>query len=93
MNSEYYDHNLASRLIERYCEEHGIKESEYADLLDVHPGSLSRIKAGKMASPQVLAKIAALGKVSVRDLINEAPESAKAELFTAGRKKSLPVCV
>lgn len=93
MNGDYYNSEMVSRLIERYCDEHGITEADYAALVGLHPGSLSRIKAGKMCSQEVLAKVATLGKVSVRDLYNEAPEKARQEIFDAGRAKNLPVCV
>lgn len=93
MNCAFYDHILAGTLIERYCAAHNIKEQDYAALIGVHPASLSRIKAGKACSPEVLAKIAALGKTSLRSLVKESPESIKTELFATGREKNIPVCV
>lgn len=93
MNSEFYNHELVSTLIERYCDEHNIKEGDYAALIEVHPASLSRIKAGKMCSPEILAKIAALGKMSLGDLMRPAPETSRNQLFQVGKSKNLPVCV
>lgn len=93
MTGELYDYATVSNLIERYCQDHGIKEADYAALIDVHPGSLSRIKAGKMCSPEILAKVAALSHIPVGQLIHDAPDGIREQLFAAGKAKNIPVCI
>jgi hypothetical protein len=80
MNGEFYDYTRVAKLIEEYCEDHSIKEADYAALIEVHPGSLSRIKAGKMCSPETLARIAALSGVGLRSLISDRPLPVRRDL-------------
>lgn len=93
MTGELYDSDHVAKLIETYCEQHRIDEADFAVLVGVHPAHLSRIKKGKMCSPEILAKIAALGAVSLRELIRDIPERFKQELCEKGRLKGLPVSI
>jgi hypothetical protein len=90
---DYYDPDRVRFLIEQYCTEHKIKKAEYAVLIGLRPESLSRVIAGKGSSPETLAKIAALGNVSVKDLVVDAPAGVKEQLRSSGKKHNLPVCV
>lgn len=76
VNRELYNPDRVAELIKNYCELHDINEADYAALIGVHPGSLSRIKAGKMCSPETLARIAALGQVGLHSLIYDNPVAA-----------------
>ena len=93
MNREFYNHEKVADIIENYCYEHRIKEAVFAQLIGVHPSHLPRIKKGEMCSIDVLGKIAALGKMQLRDLVNDTPERLKQELFSIGQQKIIAVCV
>jgi hypothetical protein len=68
-SANFYDHNKVSALIEGYCKENNINQGRFAVLVGRHETHISRVKAGKMASMEVLAKIASLCKVPLQDLI------------------------
>lgn len=93
MTNEFYNEAKVVKIIADYCAEYGIGENDFADLIQVHPTHLSRIKAGKMCSEEALCKIAALGKVQMTDLLREIPARIKTEIISAGRSKNLPVFV
>jgi hypothetical protein len=93
MNKELYNHEEVKRIIENYCSENQINESDVALLIGVHPAHLPRIKSGEMCSYKTLGKIALLGKVSINDLLQPIPCSFKDEIIEIGRQKSIPVCV
>lgn len=93
MNSEFYNHEKVCEIVEKYCAEHQIDEYNFATLIDVHPTSLSRIKAGKMASHESLFKIAALGKVEIQEIFQSIPARVKSEIATSGRENNLPAVV
>ena len=93
MNSEFYDHERVTKIIEDYCYEHRITEGRFAELIDVHPAHLPRIKKGEMCSNNALGKIALLGKVQLKDLIKGTPDRLKQELIDIGQQKNIAVCV
>lgn len=93
MNGDFYNFGLVSDLITAYCKQNDLNESDYATLIGVQPPSLSRIKAGKGCSPETLAKIAALGGISIRELMTEEPAGVKEQLYAAGQANGLPVSV
>lgn len=93
MNAEFYDHQKVKKIIEDYCYEQRINEADFAELIGVHAGHLTRIKKGEMVSHDSLAKIATLGKVQLKDLILDTPERLKKELVQIGQQKNIPVCV
>jgi hypothetical protein len=93
MNAEFYNHQRVKEIIEGYCYKHRITEAKFAELIDVHPAHLPRIKKGEMASLDALGKIAALGKIQLKELILDTPDRLKQELFTVGRQKNIVVFV
>jgi len=93
MNKDFYNHVKATSIIESYCSSNGIKESDFAKLIDVHAGHLPRIKSGEMCSYKALGKIALLGGVEITDLLLPIPASLKREIVAAGKSKSVPVFV
>jgi hypothetical protein len=93
MKGELYDHPKVAELIKDYCKEHDIRESEYATLIGVHASHLPRIKKGEMCSPEVLHKIAALAKMSVKELLLDTPDSLKDQINQTARQNKIPVCV
>lgn len=93
MNAEFYNAEKVKTIIEDYCYEHRIKESQFAELIDVHPAHLPRIKKGEMASMDSLGKIAALGKIQLKDLMNDTPDRLKKELFDIGQEKNISVSI
>lgn len=93
MNAEFYDHIKVKKIVENYCREHRISEADFAALLDVHSGHLPRIKKGEMCSVEILGKIAALGRIPLKDLILDTPERLKKELSDIGSQKNIAVSV
>ena len=93
MNSEFYNHKKVSEIVEDYCKENQIDEYDFATLIDVHPTSLSRIKAGKMASHEALFKIAALGKVEINEIFQSIPARVKSEIRLSGQINNLPAVI
>lgn len=93
MNKDFYDQTKVSKVIESYCKEHGINESDFALLVGVHPGHLPRIKSGEMCSYKSLSKIALLGNKTVAYFLRPIPSNLKSEIIAVGAAKSLPVFV
>ncbi len=91
MNSEFFYPEKVSQIIQDYCYEFRITEADFAELLGIHPAHLPRIKKGTMGSIDVLAKIAALGKVPLQQLIKDTPDRLKDELIEIGNKKNISV--
>lgn len=67
-------------MVENYCRARSITQADFAKVIDVKPGSLSRIKAGKGCSIETLAKIAALSNSDLKDLLYEIPERVRSEM-------------
>ena len=93
MNSEFYNHEKVAEIIESYCQSNEIDEKDFADLIGVHPTHLSRIKKGLMCSPDLLQKIAALGRMEPSNLIRQTPDSVKQILKQNGINKNIPAIV
>lgn len=93
MNGEFYNHKKVAEIVEQYCYEHRMSESDFADLLGVHSAHLPRIKGGKMCSYEILCKIAALGKIEISELLRAVPDSLKREMIQIGSQKNIPVFV
>jgi hypothetical protein len=93
MNRDFYNQDTVSEIIEKYCADHQINESDFAVLIGVHATHLSRIKRGLMCSPEILQKIAALGGRRPQDLVRDIPDEIRQKLILSGAKNGLPVAV
>lgn len=93
MKGDFYDSDEVTNIIESYCQAHNINEADFAELVGIHPTSLSRIKAGKHCSPENLQKIAALGKKDLSDLVRAVPDNVKQAIQLSGANNNLPACV
>lgn len=93
MNSEFYDHVKAKEIIKSYCRKEGINEADLAAVIGIQPASLSRIKAGKGCSVEVLAKIAVLGGVSIKELLFDTSSSAIRQMRDQAAKSNLSLTI
>ena len=93
MNKDQYKNEKVGEIIQTYCAEHKINESDFAALLGIHPASLPRIKSGETCDYKMLSKIALLGKTEIAELLRSIPDSLKQEIILSGNEKGLPVYV
>ena len=80
MKGDFYNHDAVAEIINDYCKSNKINEEGFAKIIGIHPTSLSRIKKGKMCSPENLQKIAVLGNKELKDLVRNVPENIKKQI-------------
>lgn len=82
-DKKFYDNLELSECIKTFCDQNKINEADFAELVGIHPTTLSRIKAGKHCSPRNLQKLTAFLGESTKRFIKDVDEPTKREIEAA----------